>query len=109
MSTVELPIKDRNDAQVYGFLTTLSGVDFLFNFYFNQSDDMWYFDIFDVAGTALRRGVKVVVSQPLLHRNDPGLPIGMLMALDLSNEFREATKEDFGDRVKMFYTSDDDG
>ena len=68
----------------YTITVGLDGRDYVMEFRYNQRGDYWTFSMFDTAGTALIRGVKVVCSIPLLRHMQlftPALPQGLLMAV----------------------------
>ena len=84
----------------------LDGVTFTFAFEWNDRNEQWSFTLYDTNGVALVCGVSVVVGIPLLNRfrTLPGLPAGMLEAIDTSDLSTDPGFDDLGDRVQLAYT-----
>jgi len=94
----------------YTITVGLDGRDYLFEFRYNQRENTWNLSIFDTAGTALTRGVKVVCAIPLLRHQQthtPELPQGLLMAIPSGTDDSPPGLEDFGEgkRVELMYWS----
>ena len=100
MAVSLLPL--RNDTAVYSFITTLTGVDFGFRFYWNDQDAAWYFDLSDATGVPLLDGVRVVLGT-LALRSSTALPFGYLICVDQSNTHTEPGLTDLGARVIIGY------
>lgn len=70
------------DSPFYTQVIDLDGVDYLFDFRYNQRENAWYFSIALVDETPLVSGIKIVVNVGLLQRfPSPLLPPGLLIAL----------------------------
>lgn len=89
--------------------TQLDGVQYVLDVRWNGRDGAWYMDILDEAAVAIRSGVKIVLGAFLGRRTvNPAFPAGLLVAADLSGEGRDATLDDLGTRVVVyFYTFDE--
>lgn len=85
---------------------TLDGTSFLFDVRWNAREDAWFFDVLTEDETELRTGIKIVLGAALGKRTaNPDYPPGLLLASDLSGEQREATFDDLGIRVAVYYYS----
>lgn len=93
----------------YDFATVLAGTTFVFEVYWNERDAAWYFDLLAEDETPIRYGVKILLGSPLGRRSvSPLFPQGVLLASDLSGEERDATFDDLGVRVVVyFFTADE--
>ncbi len=101
--TAELPIDalEKN----YQVSSTMDGVTYAFVVRWNGRALSWYFDLLDANGDAIVSGVRIVLGALFGRRSvDPRFPPGRIFASDLSNTGREATRDDLGVRVKLYYT-----
>lgn len=97
-------IPTRTDVAAYTLRVDLTGVEFLFEFRFNDRESFWYFDLADALAAPIVQGVKVVLGVPLLRNVvDVRRPVGDLFAIDQSNADLEAGESDLGDRVLFVY------
>ena len=88
----------------YTVSTTLSGTVYILNVRWNGRDEAWYFDLLASDGSPIRIGIKVVLGALLGGRCvDPRFPPGRIIAGDLSGEGRDATIDDIGRRVMVYY------
>lgn len=58
------------DAQFLGeffFTVALDGVNYKFQFQYNEREDFWYFNILDIEDNLIRTGLKVVSNWSLLR------------------------------------------
>ena len=99
----ELPIPA--NVPLFSERITLDGVEFLFQFDWNDREQRWYLSIRDINETALALGLKIVANVPLLRRfTNAALPQGTLIACDLSNQFGDPPGyTELGTRVRIFY------
>lgn len=89
----------------YDFTTTIEGSDYLFVVRWNTREQAWYFDLFESNGRVIRKGFKIVlgsyigrgINHPLFLRD------GMFFAFDSSQQHREATFDDIGSRVILYF------
>jgi hypothetical protein len=93
----------------YDFATVLGGTTYVFNVYWNARDAAWYLDLLAEDETPIRHGVKILLGSPLGRRSaSPLFPAGVLLASDLSGENLDATFDDLGTRVVVyFFTADE--
>lgn len=98
------------------FSTTLDGVQYGFRARWNQRDNYdpvtnkssgaWYIDISDDTGEPIAVGIKVVLGTYLGRGiNHPLFREGVLVAVDTSDQGREAGIDDFGTRVQVMRLS----
>lgn len=103
MATVAIPL-DPTVGPHYRVGVTLSGEQFLFDVRWNGRDEAWYLDVRADDATAIRTGIRVVLGTLLGGRVvDPRFPPGFLQAVDLTNSGTEATLDDLGTRVQIYY------
>ncbi len=75
----------------------------------NARDGAWYLDILAEDETPMARGIKIVLGALLGYRStDPRLPAGALLASDLSGAGADATLDDLGTRVAVYYFAPDE-
>lgn len=89
----------------YQFSTQIMGEDYTFEVRWNARDAAWYFDLFDAAGRVIRRGFKIALGAYIgrLVRHPLFLRDGMFFAYDASQQHREATFDDIGSRVILYF------
>lgn len=93
----------------YEFSTGLGGEEFVFNVRWNGRDEAWFIDILASDRTQILSGIKIVCGTLLGDRNtDPRFPNGVLQAIDLSGDQLDATFEDLGIRVVIYFFSDEE-
>lgn len=89
------------------FVSQLGDRKFRFDTRFNDRSGVWTMDLSDDTTKAvLLQGVPLLIGQNLLEPYNLG--IGGLVVIDTSNRGREATVDDLGDRVKVFWVSKDE-
>lgn len=106
MEPSELPIDalEKN----YTVTTVLEGDTFTFDVRWNGRAASWFFDLYDVNGSIIIAGIRIVLGVILGRRSvDPRMPKGAIQASNLStlkgDKGREATRDDLGIRVKLYY------
>lgn len=93
----------------YRFGTSLNGEQYTIDVRWNGRDEAWYMDVLTEEGTPIRRGIKLVLGALLGGRCiDPGFPDGVLIAADLARLGRDATVEDLGERVAVYFVPYED-
>jgi hypothetical protein len=110
VASVILP--NRQDASWYRFVCDLDGLTFAFVFRWNDRDNAWSFDLYDVNNNLLLAGVKVVLGPPLMfgQRYVAGMPPGMFEVVDNAAPLgavaagTDAGYADLGTRVVIMYT-----
>lgn len=105
----QLPL--RPSIPSYRVGTTLNGRQVLIDARWNGRDAAWYLDMLTEAEEPIVMGMKVVLGVLLGGRTtNTEFPVGVLMASDLSGTGREATLDDLGTRVLVyFYTPEELG
>ena len=99
---VQLPLDSVDPFYRVGI--TLNDTPYLFDVHWNGRDGAWYFDLLDVTEDPIRCGIKIVLGIPLGFRStDPRFPPGALYAEDLSGQGTDATIDDLGSRVVVYY------
>jgi len=75
----------------------------------DSRDSAWYLDVMDEDEDPIRMGIKVVLDAALGRDcTDPRFPQGIITASDTSNQDLEATIDDMGARVGLFYYTVDE-
>lgn len=70
----------------------------------NSRAGAWYLDVLDDDESPIRVGIRVVLGTALGRRCvDARFPPGVLYAVDTSGARREATLDDLGTRVKLYF------
>lgn len=88
----------------YRVATKLGETQFVVDVHWNARAGAWYLDIATEDGDPIRSGLKIVLGALLGVRSiDPRMPEGVLVASDLSGEGRDATIDDLGSRVVVFF------
>lgn len=79
---------------------------FTFAFEWNDRNSQWAFTLSNNDGQPVASGISIVVGIPLLNRLKtlPGLPAGMLEAIDTSDLNTDPGFDDLGSRVQLAYT-----
>lgn len=86
------------------FNTSLDGEQFTIDVRWNGRDEAWYMDVLTEDGTPIRRGIKMVLGALLGGRcPDANFPDGVLIAADQARLGRDATVEDLGTRVAVYF------
>ena len=86
---------------------TIEDTQYLLDIRWNQREEKWYMDIYTEDETSIRYGIPLVLGAILGRTvNDPVFPPGKFIISDLSNAGVDATFEDMGDRVLVYYFSE---
>lgn len=99
------------DDPFYTMTTALDGVEYLFEFRYNQRENAWYFSISLTDGTLLDAGVKVVCNRPILRRfANEHLPPGVLLAFANTTDKSTPGMGELGEdrRVTLVYYDADE-
>lgn len=107
MSAVLIPITV--EGPYFAFSVELEGITYQLVFRWNDRPQQWVIDVLDGGGTALVQGVRGVIDVPLLLRFGPraDLPPGWLFLVDTTGQQLDATLDDLGSRVQLFYLPSD--
>ena len=88
----------------YRVATNLGDTQYVMDVHWNARAEAWYLDISTEDGEPIRSGMKIVLGALLgLRSTDPRMPDGVLVASDMSGEGRDATLDDLGSRVVVFF------
>lgn len=103
MATLVLPV--RSDFKAYDFQVDLEGVIYTLDFGFNTRSGRWYMSIYDQSKDNLLIGdIPILINIPLHDQYiRDGLPPGRFVALDETGNSLQATSENFGTEIKLFY------
>lgn len=103
MATLVLPV--RSDFKAYEFQVDLEGDIYTLEFGFNTRSSRWYMSIYDQTKEDLIVGdIPVLVNVPLTDQYVvEGLPPGRFIALNEASSSEQASSENFGTVVKLFY------
>ncbi len=89
----------------YRVATQLGDDVFILDVRWNVRDAAWYLDIRDDDETIIRSSLKIVLGTFLGGRvRAPAFPKGVLQAVDLTGAGEEATLDDLGTRVVVYFT-----
>ena len=103
MTTLVLPV--RSDFKAYDFQIDLEGVIYTLDFGFNTRSGRWYMSIYDQAKENLLVGdIPILINTPLHDQYiKESLPPGRFIAVDETGQNNEATVDNFGIDVLLFY------
>lgn len=88
----------------YEFSADIDGVSYLFDVRWNSRDQAFYFNLFEDDGEPIAYGLKVVLGTLIGETTPHGLfRNGIIVAVDTTQESREATFDDLGTRVQVRY------
>jgi hypothetical protein len=86
--------------------TTLSDRTVIYEARWNARAESWFLDLYDEEEEPIALGLRIVLGTPLGRRSvSPRRLPGFLIAEDLSGARREATFDDLGTRVVVYYFS----
>jgi len=89
------------------FVTQLGDTKYRFDARFNDRSGVWTFDLTEDATQAtLLQSVPLVLGCDLLAPYNFG--IGSLLVMDTTNQGRDATADDLGQRVKVYWLGPDE-
>lgn len=101
---VELPLIPSEPFYTFG--VDLEDTSYLIEMRWNGRDvpGAWYMSIMEEDGTPIRMGIKVVLGTFLGRRSvNAKFPPGLLVAIDLTGKGQDATLDDLGTRVVVYY------
>ena len=99
---VTLPL--RSDVPHFTFTAELEGVQYGFDFRWNERAQAWFLALFDGEGDALAHGIRVRAGSPLTHLIvDARKPPGAFAVVDTSGQGRHPGLADLGTRVLIYY------
>lgn len=84
--------------------TTLAGIEYVLQLRWNGRDEAWYLDVLTEDEDVIRAGVKIVLGSLLGRRSvDVRFPPGVLIATDHSGAGVDASLDDLGVRVAVYF------
>jgi hypothetical protein len=94
----------------YRFGAVLQDEEYIFDVRWNSRDSAWYFDVREIDETPIKLGIKVVLgtyfgrssNHPLFHEG------AMVARPPSTTDRREATFDDLGTRVQIWYYTRDE-
>lgn len=88
----------------YLFSIVLEQTPYGMHVYWNDRDAAWYFDVLDAGGTLIQSGIKIVLGAYLgrAQRVSPFID-GAFIAVDTSRAGLDATFDDLGKRVLLYF------
>lgn len=93
----------------YEFSTVLDDVPYIVGVRWNGREGKWYMDLFEEDGTAIRRGMAVVLGTLIGGRSASAkFPEGTFSANDLSGDDADAGFDDLGERVQVWFVPESD-
>lgn len=102
MAVLEIPVQ--NDLGAFREFVTLEGTLYIFDFYFNQRQNLWFMDILDDNELPQLVGIPIQTNVPhTIHLKYLNIPQGTFVAFDVQGQEKEADTDDFGVRVKLLY------
>lgn len=89
------------------FSIDIAGSKYRFDVKYNDRAGVWTFDLYlDETDAPILLGVPIVTGVEILEPYN--LEIGQLLAVDQSSQALDATSEDLGTRVVLYWMSDDE-
>ncbi|MCP4051082.1 MAG: hypothetical protein GY730_10300 [bacterium] len=102
MAILEIPIQ--KDLLAFKEQITLESTLYVFDFYFNQRQNLWFMDILDENDNPQLSGVPIQTNVPqTIHLKHQNIPPGILLPFDIQGEKKDADADDFGIRIKLLY------
>lgn len=90
------------DDMPYSQEVELADNSYIFKFYHNEIDDMFYVDIYDYDGNLIRAGEPIILNKPLWRNiNDNRLPIETIIPLDESGQATDIDADNLGVTVQI--------
>jgi hypothetical protein len=95
------------DLDWFSYQIVVDGTTFQFEFRYSQRATCWYWDVFDIDGTPLQTGTRVITAISLDYQNlFEGLP--MFVRLDGKPNSPDPDQADFPNEVAFLYATGDD-
>ena len=92
----------------YTFSTALSNAVYTFRVYWNSRSEVWYMDVYTDDETLLRAGVPLLLGVELDKGRSAEWPDGRFLVYDTENSGVDATLDDLGTRVQLWYFTNDE-
>lgn len=92
------------DRSHYSYRVALEGTVYRLRWQWNPRTEGWYVSLYTSDDTALVTGVRVVCNYPLFSElKDARLPLGMVVAVPLTEDDSDPGYTDLGGRVRVLY------
>lgn len=97
------------DASAFRYRIRLGDTHYRLRYVWSGRTASWYISIATEDGAPIVAGRRLVIGVPLFARHqDPRLPDGDFLALDLSGQDLEAGRDDLGSRVVLWFVGRDE-
>jgi len=107
MATYEIPTN--NSSPAFDMFTDLDGVNYTFNFRWNDRIGMWMFDLYDSDNVAIFLGKPYQTEVDFLQQSvKTTTPTGTLMAINSEEDGVDADRFSLGGNVKLYYKEVED-
>lgn len=94
----------RKDLAAYHYTITLEGVQYRFDYQYNERMGKWFVSISDTAANIIIAPVPVVAGLGIFDRFVmDGIPPGITTPFDTSGDNLDPGRFELGDRVRMLY------
>jgi len=102
MAFLEIPTN--SDSEHFDFEIDLEGVVFTLEFSYNKRRDIWVMTIIDSSENILLGNIPLLTNIPLTDQYvDEELPPGRFILLDETGENRDASRNNLGSTIKLYY------
>lgn len=93
----------------YRIGTVIDGAQYTLDVRWNEREEAWYMDLLTARAEPIKQSMKLALGVLLGNRHlDERSPVGKFIAVDLSGEAREATFDDLGERVAVYFYAEDE-
>lgn len=94
----------RNDVPFYSLQIELDSATYGIELRWNGQSSAWFLTVLNADGAVVLSSMKLVINWPMGRKiPDVGMPPGALIAVDSSNKDLDATRDDLGSRVLLYY------
>jgi hypothetical protein len=104
MATQVIPTSNASNFGNFYFVVELDGLEYQIFLKYNDREGVWYMDLSDTKGNAIRSGVKLSVNFPVLRlAMIPERPPGEIIALDTTTPPADPDLTGLDQRVALIY------
>jgi len=105
MSTDLLPV--RSDLSAYSFSVSLSDVNYIIHFRYNDRRALWSMDIHDASDVPVMNGINLLSHFNLIGNiTNKRLPTGDFILIDETEQGLDASEFTLGNDVKLIYATE---